>query len=65
MSIGLRLPADDLLLGLAVWMCTLPLVALIAVPRWGLEVAGAVAFVSLILALTICCLFMRRHGRQL
>lgn len=65
MSTRFRLPADELLLGLAVWMCSLPLVALIVVPRWGLETAGAVAIASLILALTICCLFLRRHGRQL
>ncbi len=58
----LRDPSDELLIGLAVWMCTLPLLALLIVPRFGLAVGGAAALLMFVAALAVCCLVLRPKG---
>ena len=55
----LRFSSDNLLIALAVWMCTLPLLALIVVPRFGLSVAGGAALLSLVVAVVVCCWVLR------
>jgi len=65
MSKRLRISSDDLLLGVAVWMCTLPLLALIALPRSGLPVAGSAAILGLIPALVASCIVVQRYGQKL
>jgi len=46
--------SDEMALALVVWLCSLPLVALVVIPLFGLKVAGIVAFVLLIVAMAIC-----------
>ena len=55
----LRFSSDNLLIAFAVWICTLPLLTLIVVPRFGLPVAGGAALLSLVLALVVCCWILR------
>lgn len=45
---------DEMVLAIAVWLCSLPLVALIVVPFFGLRTAGIVALLILIVAMAIC-----------
>ncbi len=60
----LRTHSDDLLVALAVWLCTLPLLALVVVPRLGLLAGGAAALLSLIGLLAFCSfMFDRRPSR--
>jgi uncharacterized membrane protein (DUF4010 family) len=44
-----------------VWLCTLPLVALLIVPFFGLKVAGSVALVLFLLMLVVCWYLCRWH----
>ena len=46
--------SDTMLLALAVWLCSLPLMALIVIPLFGLKVAGGVALGLLVVALAVC-----------
>ena len=55
----LRYSSENVLIAFAVWMCTLPLLALMLVPRFGLPVAGGAALLSLVLALVACCWILR------
>jgi hypothetical protein len=41
-------------LALADWLCSLPLVALVVIPLFGLKVAGAVALALFFVALAVC-----------
>ncbi|MBU4225320.1 MAG: hypothetical protein KKC71_05815 [Chloroflexi bacterium] len=50
----LGIHSDEMALAIAVWLCSLPLVALIVVPFFGLRTAGIVALVMLIVAMAIC-----------
>lgn len=43
-----------LITALLVWLCTLPLIALVILPFFGLQVAVAVAAGLLLLALLVC-----------
>ncbi len=45
---------ETMVLALAVWLCTLPLVGLFALPFFGLKVAGLIALGLLFVALTAC-----------
>ncbi len=45
---------DTMVLALAVWLCSLPLVALIVIPLFGLKVAGIVALGLFFVALALC-----------
>ncbi len=59
----LRSSSDNLLIAFAVWMCTLPLLALIVVPRFGLSVAGGAALLSLVVAVVVCSWVLRPKVR--
>ncbi|MBI3737469.1 MAG: hypothetical protein HY258_00285 [Chloroflexi bacterium] len=45
---------DDMALAIVIWMCTLPLVGLLVVPFFGLEVGLLVAVALFIAAMIIC-----------
>ena len=45
---------DRMALSLLVWLCSLPLVLLIAVPLFGLTVAAVVALALFLVALVVC-----------
>jgi len=51
--------SDGLLTGVAVWVCTLPLLALLVVPRFGAPIAAGAVIVTLIVSLTLCCVVLR------
>ncbi len=46
--------SDEMLLALALWLCSLPLVALVGIPLFGPKVAGAVALALFFVALAVC-----------
>lgn len=46
--------SDEMLLAFAVWLCSLPLIALIIIPFWGLGMMGMIALALLIILLAIC-----------
>ncbi len=46
--------SDEMLLALAVWLCSLPLVALVVIPLFGLKVAGITALVLFFILMAIC-----------
>ncbi len=46
--------SDDMALAFILWLCTLPLVALLVIPFFGLKVAGAVAVALFFGAMAIC-----------
>jgi len=50
----LGLHSDEMALALAVWLCSLPLVALIVIPLFGLNAAGLVALALLFVAMAMC-----------
>ncbi len=64
---------ETMVLALAVWLCTLPLVGLLVLPFFGLKVAGLIAlgllFVALIACWLICawppCLKTSASGKEL
>ena len=45
---------DDMALALVVWLCSLPLVALVVIPLFGLKVAGIVALALFFVAMALC-----------
>lgn len=45
---------DEMALALAVWLCSLPLVALVVIPLFGLEAVGIAALALFFVALAIC-----------
>jgi len=45
---------DEMLLAFMVWLCSLPLIALILIPFWGLGVMSMIALALLIILLAIC-----------
>ena len=46
--------SDEMALALAVWLCSLPLVALVVIPLFGLKVAGIVALALFFFAMALC-----------
>lgn len=46
--------SDEMALALVVWLCSLPLIALIVIPLLGLGAAGVVALALLFVALAMC-----------
>lgn len=46
--------SDEMLLAVAVWLCILPLLALLVVPVWGLKTAGVLALVALVALMVVC-----------
>ena len=46
---------DRMALSLLVWLCSLPLVAFLVVPLFGLTVAAVVALVLFFITLVVCC----------
>lgn len=56
-----NLDTDDLALAFVIWLCSLPLIALLVIPLFGLKVGGFTAIV-LLFALLIICWGTFRHG---
>ena len=50
----LGLHSDEMALALVMWLCSLPLVALIIIPFFGLNAAGLVALALLFVAMAMC-----------
>lgn len=48
------LDTGDLALAFVIWLCSLPLIALLVIPLFGLKVGGVTALVLLIATLLIC-----------
>lgn len=46
--------SEDMALGLIIWICTLPLIALIVAPLFGTLVAGFTALALLIAIMAVC-----------
>lgn len=46
--------ADTMLLALALWLCALPLVAILVIPWFGLKAAALVALLLLFVTLILC-----------
>ena len=46
--------SDTMLLSLVVWLCSLPLVAFIVAPLWGLKAASIAALVLFLVVMVIC-----------
>ena len=46
--------SDEMLLALAVWLCSLPLVALVVIPLFDLKVAGVTALALFLVVMAIC-----------
>lgn len=46
--------SEEMGLALLVWLCSLPLVALIVVPFFGLKTAGVAALVLFFIAMAMC-----------
>lgn len=45
---------EDLALAIVIWLCTLPLIGLLAFPLFGLKITLLLAAVLLILILVVC-----------
>ncbi|HLB48062.1 MAG TPA: hypothetical protein VJL59_13735 [Anaerolineales bacterium] len=45
---------DEMALALVVWLCSLPLVALVVIPLFGLKMAGIVALALFFAAMAVC-----------
>lgn len=58
--------SDEMALAFVLWLCSLPLVALVVIPFFGLKIAGVVALVLLFAALVICwgACGWKNHKRQ-
>ncbi len=50
----MRFHSETMALATAVWVCSLPLVAIVLIPIVGLKMTGAVALALLFLALAVC-----------
>jgi len=46
--------SDEMALALVVWLCSLPLVALVVIPLFGLKAAGIVALALFFFAMALC-----------
>jgi len=46
--------SDEMLLAFAVWLCSLPLVAIVILPLFGLKVAAIAALVLFLILLAVC-----------
>jgi len=64
---GFNIHADEMLLAFAVWLCSLPLIAFLVIPLFGLGTAGGVALGVLIILMAICwgaCGWKMRHDNS-
>jgi len=50
----LGLHSDEMALALVLWLCSLPLIALIVIPHLGLNAAGLVALALLVVVMALC-----------
>jgi hypothetical protein len=50
----LNFDSDDLALAIVLWICSLPLIALIVAPAFGLKIAGLTAVILLSIFLILC-----------
>ena len=50
----LNFDSGDMALALVLWMCSLPLVALLVVPFFGLKIGAMVALVLFFVAMAVC-----------
>ena len=46
--------SEDMALALMLWLCSLPLVALLVIPFFGLKVAAVVALILFLVMMAIC-----------
>ncbi|MCG3209708.1 MAG: hypothetical protein FOGNACKC_03335 [Anaerolineae bacterium] len=46
--------SEDMALALVLWLCSLPLVALLVIPFFGLKAAAVVALVLFLVAMAVC-----------
>ena len=46
--------SEDMALTLILWLCSLPLVALLVIPFFGLKVAAVVALILFLVMMVIC-----------
>ena len=46
--------SDEMALAFILWLCTLPLVALLVIPIFGLKTTGVAALVSFLVATAMC-----------
>ena len=46
--------SDEMALALVLWLCSLPLVALVVIPLFGLKVAGVAALALFFVAMAVC-----------
>ncbi len=46
--------SEDMALALMLWLCSLPLVALLVIPFFGLKVAAIVALILFLVMMAIC-----------
>lgn len=46
--------SEEMALALVLWLCSLPLIALLVIPFFGPKVAGMVAILLLVVAMAIC-----------
>jgi hypothetical protein len=49
-----RIGLDDMALAITIWLCTLPLVGLLVIPFFGLQVGLIVAAALFIVAMAMC-----------
>lgn len=50
----LGIHSDEMAVALVVWLCTLPFLGLLMVPRFGLATAGVAALLILIALMIVC-----------
>jgi uncharacterized membrane protein (DUF4010 family) len=50
----LEFHSDEMLLALVLWLCSLPLVALVGIPLFGLKAAGIIASALFFVAMALC-----------
>jgi hypothetical protein len=48
------LHSEDMLLSIVIWLCTLPFIALIVAPAWGVKMAGLFSLGVLVTILAVC-----------
>jgi hypothetical protein len=49
-----RFHPEEMVLAIILWMCSLPLVALLVIPFFGLKAAAVVALVLFLVAMVVC-----------
>jgi hypothetical protein len=46
--------SEDMLLSIVIWLCTLPFIALIIAPVWGIKMALLFSLIVLVTILAVC-----------